>query len=77
MKPQYLLVAFLLAAAASCRQGVDVTICVLDPVAGGLECAQSDGSAFFLPMPDAENFVCMSPADTEKVLKSCRGAREI
>lgn len=77
MTLQSLLVALLLAASVSCRHGVDVTVCVLDPEANGLECSSSGGPAFFLPLPEAQNFVCMSPDDTEKVLKACRGSREI
>ena len=68
-----LLVASLLVASLSACRGPDVAVCVLDPTHNALQCGRADGTTFELPIPDAENFVCFSPNDTEKLLRACRG----
>lgn len=61
----------LLIALSSCRSGPRVTVCVLDPVNSSLECSDPDGNGLTLPIDQAENYVCFSPSDTEKLLKAC------
>jgi hypothetical protein len=57
----------------SCRGGPDVAVCVLDPTHNALQCGRQDGTTFEIAIPNAENFVCFSPDDTEKLLRACRG----
>lgn len=58
--------------AASCKHGPEVVVCVVDAERMGLQCVRPDETAFFLPLLDAENFVCFSPRDTERLLKACK-----
>lgn len=55
----------LLAVSASCDNGPKVNWCVTDPVAWG--CADGSSAA-----PETfENWACLSPRDTERLLKAC------
>lgn len=71
------LLGLLLAAAcaSACKSGPRVTVCVLSAASDGLECSGPEGEAFFLPYASAEKYVCMSPADTKKLLKFCGGGQ--
>lgn len=62
---------------ASCRgNGPDLTVCLLDPERQELQCATADGVVTTLPLPDATNYVCLSPNEFETLLnymkKKCR-----
>lgn len=52
---------------SSCA-GPKVTVCVLDPVNQALQCARPDDSRFTLLLPQAENYVCLSPDDLKVLL---------
>lgn len=65
------LVSLLVVASSACRSGPRVTVCVLDPANLSLQCSDADGNGFTLPVNEAENFVCFSPEDTNKLLKAC------
>lgn len=58
-----------------CKDGPRVTVCVLDPVNASLECSDPDGNGVTLPIADAENFVCFSPEDLEKLVRACTRGR--
>lgn len=45
-----------------------VTVCVVDYANQALQCARPDDTTFTLPLPQADNYVCMSPSDTELLL---------
>jgi len=62
----------LFTSAASCKKGPEVVVCIIDPERMGLQCVRPDETAFFLPLVDAENFVCFSPRDLERILKACK-----
>jgi hypothetical protein len=71
------LLAFALCASAlSCRSmGPRVTVCVVDYRSNGMQCVDPDDQASFISFEQAENYVCLSPRDTETLLKACRGAK--
>lgn len=56
----------------ACKSGPEVVVCVVDAERMGLQCVRPDETAFFLPLVDAENFVCFSPRDLERILKACK-----
>lgn len=68
-----LLGCLLAVALSACRIGPDVAVCVLDPAHDELQCGRQDGTTFSVPLNAAENFVCFSPTDIEKLLHACRG----
>lgn len=72
---QFLFLVSLLVASSGCKSGPDVTVCIIDPERHALQCARYDGEPFEMPIADAENFACFSPADLEKLVKACRGAQ--
>ena len=45
-----------------------VTVCIVDNANQALQCTKPNGEAFTLPLPQADNYVCMSPEDTEALL---------
>ena len=53
---------------AGCKQGPSLTICLLDPQNGALECNDPEGNAFTLRLIQAENYVCMAPEDFKTLL---------
>ena len=61
------LLVSLLAVCSACARP-QVTVCVLDNANQALQCAKPDGETFTLPMPQADNYVCMSPDDTKQLL---------
>lgn len=68
-------VLLLLNGVAGCKNGPQVTVCVLDPANGALQCSDANGLATTIPLEAAENFVCFSPGDVEKLLRACTRAR--
>lgn len=53
----------------SCKgQGPLVTVCLLDPVANQLQCARANGSTNIIDLPDATNYVCLSPDDFQTLI---------
>ena len=68
---RWLSLVSLLVVVNSCKGGPRVTVCVLNPAALSLECSDADGNGLTLPVESAENYVCFSPSDTEKLLKAC------
>jgi hypothetical protein len=75
MLQKRLLWLFVALAVSGCKEGPRVTVCVLSNESAGLECADADGTAFYLPFHDAESFVCMSPDDTKAFLKWCEAGQ--
>jgi hypothetical protein len=55
---------------ASCNNGPDVTVCLVDAKNQTLECSNADGKKATLKLDDADNFVCFSPTDTERLLRA-------
>jgi len=47
---------------------VSVTVCILDSENSSLECVHPNGKEETLPLEKANNYVCMSPDDTQKLL---------
>lgn len=64
----------LFALCTSCKNGPEVVVCVVDAERSGLQCVRPDDTAFFLPLFDADNFVCFAPRDLERLLKACKSA---
>lgn len=53
----------------SCKgNGPSVTICIIDSVKNELQCSTAEGVTKVLALPDAQNFVCLSPEDFNLVL---------
>ena len=49
---------------SSCKsEGPNVTVCLLDADRQELQCAMADGTESVIPLPDAMNYVCLSPSD--------------
>lgn len=42
-----------------------ITVCVIDAANRQLQCSPASGSAFTVPLEQADNYVCMSPNDAE------------
>lgn len=57
--------ALFLTLSVGCSHGPKVTICVVDAANQQLQCAPASGSAFSVPIGQADNYVCMSPNDAE------------
>lgn len=54
------------AAFTACSSGgPQITLCVSDYKAGGFQCVKPDGSNFFLAYSDSDNYLAMSPGDSE------------
>lgn len=62
------LLGLCLALLTGCKSGPQITVCILDPDAGLLQCARPDESTFELSLDQAANYSCMSPDDMEKLL---------
>lgn len=45
-----------------------VSVCVVSNASNGLVCSDKEGKTSFLKMPEAENFMCLSPKDAEILL---------
>jgi hypothetical protein len=60
-----LLLAISLSFLSACKGKPEITICILDPVNNELQCSPPSGEGFSLPITQAENYVCMSPDDTQ------------
>jgi hypothetical protein len=63
----------------ACRgSGPSVTVCILDPAGGILECGKADGEKFSLPLPlipSNQTYVCLESNDAAALLRACqRGA---
>lgn len=54
---------------ASCASGPKVTVCISNPINGSFECSPPKGDEFSLPFEESENYVCMSPKDTERLFR--------
>lgn len=53
-------------------KGLDVEICVLDAPKLQFACAKGEGPSRLLKFEEGKDLICISPQDTEKVLKSCK-----
>lgn len=69
---KYLAAFALCASLTSCKSGPLVTVCVVDHVNQGLQCVDPNDQAFFLKLEQADNYVCFSPRDTQKILEACK-----
>lgn len=49
----------------ACAHAPKVSPCVSDPPAGGLQCANADGSDAFRAYADSANYTCFSPDDLD------------
>lgn len=68
MKKRLLLLLMLLGLFAGCKHGPELTICLINSKDNALECSDASGKAFTLPLPDADNYVCMSPEEFKTLL---------
>lgn len=57
----------------ACKAGniLTVTSCTLKYANSEFLCVQPNGSQFFLLYPDAENYVCLSGQDKQRLLERC------
>lgn len=57
----------------SCKnKGPDVIVCLVDSFRNELQCSDSLGNKFVIPMNEAENYVCLSPEDFQLILNYAR-----
>lgn len=70
----------------ACGEGPRVTVCISDPMAGGLQCDPNfgDQEPFFLAYGMAENYACYSPRDHQEALEyymrrieACRNGQSV
>jgi hypothetical protein len=70
---------FAICAVSGCRNGAGpiVTVCILDPERGALQCASGadESVPFEMPIADAMNYVCLSPSDARALLHACTKGR--
>lgn len=58
-----------------CKGGPEVTVCLVDAATQSLQCSDDTGqNQITLPLEEADNFVCFSPKDTERLLKAFKKA---
>lgn len=70
--PKLFLILSLLCLAASCKNGPKLKVCISDPQAGGLDCYdQTTEQSSFMPYPDTDRYVCLSPSDSQALLSFC------
>lgn len=69
MNAKKLLVKLLIASISfSACSKANVTVCILDAQNQRLECAHPDGRDETIELAKADNYICMSPDDAEKLL---------
>lgn len=57
----------------SCRKNsVHVTFCVVANEIGGLVCSDADGLESTMTWVEAENYACLSPVHTGRLIKYCK-----
>jgi hypothetical protein len=70
------LFAICVASLTGCRgSGPSVTVCILDPAGGTLECGKPDGATFTLPLPlipSDQTYVCLESNDAAALLRACQ-----
>lgn len=66
-KPNRLLLALCLISSSACSN-LRVTVCVIDAANKQLQCAPAGEKAYSLPVEQADNYVCLSPDDTQTLL---------
>lgn len=54
-----------------CKSGPKVTLCILDPEKGGLDCVTHDKKEYFQAFDVSTNYVCTSPDDFRTLLEYC------
>lgn len=69
LKKSALLLGVCLALLTGCKGGPQITLCLLDAVSDTLECADPKQNVTTIPIGQADNYVCMSPDDMEKLLQ--------
>lgn len=53
----------------SCKNDLDVYTCLVDAANNGLDCVNAKTNhEMFVPLPDADNYICMSPDDFETMI---------
>jgi hypothetical protein len=63
-----LLLATLLASLNACKQGPEVTVCLLDVTNSQLACSDPDNNVLFIPFAQADGYIAMAPEDFQKIL---------
>ena len=56
---------------SACVHGVQTTVCIVDAVSHGFQCANKDDSSF-IKFEDGKKLLCTSPEDTEAFMKACK-----
>jgi hypothetical protein len=57
---------------STCKQtSAELTICVSNPAAGGMECSDAHGHSAHLGYPQTDNFTCLSPDDARSTFEFC------
>ena len=73
---KYLTVLVLCLLSWGCKgKGPKLTLCISDPAQGAFQCVNPNGSNFVLPYAESENYVALSPQDTETLFNWCRKER--
>jgi hypothetical protein len=57
---------------AGCNEGPKLTVCIMDGENEVLQCRDPKGKVFALTPKGSNNYVCMSPSDTEALLNYCK-----
>lgn len=55
----------LLILSSACSTGPRITVCIVDANGNALQCTPPEGASFSKPISESENYVCLSPSDTQ------------
>ena len=69
MKKLKLLLLFLcLLGSSSCKEGPEITVCLMDVKSGQLVCSDPQEGTVYIPFAEADGFIVMKPDDFKRVL---------
>lgn len=57
---------------ASCRQGPDVNVCLMDVKSAQLVCSDRNDNTIFVPFAEADGWIVMDPDDFKRVIDYIR-----
>ena len=53
---------------ASCKQGPEVTVCLMDVGSGQLVCSDPQEGTVYIPFAEADGFIVLKPDDFKRIL---------
>jgi hypothetical protein len=68
MMKKLLLLVGCLVSFASCKNGPNLTVCIVDALHEDLVCADSRGNQTIIAISEADNYVALSPDDFKRLM---------